>query len=132
MIVLVTGSRVGFTYKQFKDFFEKSTEGKVISEVVVGCARGIDYYARKYCKQNNIKLNLFEADWNNLGKNAGSKRNEDMGNYLVEKRDGGEDCLVVACRFNMSVGTTHMIRFSMKNRLKCLILDQESVDFDFT
>lgn len=46
-----------------------------IEEVVSGGARGADSLGAKWAKNNDIRLHVFEADWETHGKSAGLVRN---------------------------------------------------------
>lgn len=74
--------------------------GIEVTEVVCGCARGVDYLGRDWAKGNSIRVTLFPADWSNYGKSAGYRRNVDMADYA--------DALV-AVWDGKSRGTKHMI-----------------------
>jgi len=50
-------------------------------EIVSGRARGIDILGERYAKENNLKLKLFPADWDQYGKRAGYLRNKQMAEY---------------------------------------------------
>ena len=38
-----------------------------ITEVISGCARGVDTLGEKYAEEYGLKLHLFPADWKNIG-----------------------------------------------------------------
>jgi hypothetical protein len=55
-----------------------------ISEVVSGCADGVDHIGICWAKVNKIPIKRFpvtKADWNKHGKSAGHIRNRAMGDY---------------------------------------------------
>lgn len=56
MIVLVSGSREGFTYKEFIKHFEENLDVNKIEEIVAGGARGIDTFAKLYSKGKELNL----------------------------------------------------------------------------
>lgn len=48
------------------------------TEVAQGGAYGTDFYALKWCKENNITCQTFNADWATYGRAAGPIRNRKM------------------------------------------------------
>lgn len=76
------------------------SSGFEITEVVSGTARGVDKLGEEYAKLNNIPVKAFPADWYNLGKKAGFRRNQEMLEYA--------DALI-AVWDGFSRGTQHMI-----------------------
>lgn len=52
-----------------------------------GGARGADYIAGVFAKRMHFHVEVYEADWENFGKAAGPKRNQEM----VDK--GADICL---------------------------------------
>lgn len=131
MIVLISGSREGFTYKDFKEKLLSVTDPDKITEMVSGGARGVDTFARRFSSEFGLKFKCLEADWDNLGKKAGMVRNVEMAEYVKAKTVGKEESIVVAFRNNHSSGTTHMIKSAQRLGLDLVIFDKQSVDFDF-
>lgn len=106
MKVIIAGSRFITDYNLVVLAVKES--GFDITEVVCGAANGVDSLGERYAKENGIKLSYFYADWKGLGKLAGIKRNEQMGNY-------GE--ALIAVWDGKSPGTKHMINFAKKKKL---------------
>jgi hypothetical protein len=82
----------------------KQSPGK-ITEVVCGCARGVDNIGRKLAEQYNIPVALFPANWDLHGPAAGPIRNKQMAEYahaLISIWDGN------------SKGTLNMITTAKK------------------
>lgn len=52
-----------------------------ITELVCGCARGIDTSARRWAVFNGLPIADFPADWKQWGKVAGPIRNGEMAAY---------------------------------------------------
>jgi len=52
-----------------------------ITEIVSGCARGVDSLGEEYAKLNNIPIKRFSPNWKLYGKFAGIKRNREMADY---------------------------------------------------
>ena len=100
MKVIVAGSRSVTDYALVIDAVISS--GFEVTEIVSGCAKGVDAIGEKIAEINGIPVKRFPADWNKYGKRAGPLRNMEMGDYA--------DALV-AVRENNSKGTTHMITY---------------------
>ena len=79
-----------------------------ISEIVSGTARGYDRLGERYAQSHHIPVERFPANWDEYGKSAGYRRNEDMANYADE---------LIAFWDGVSKGTQHMINI-MKNKNK--------------
>jgi hypothetical protein len=52
-----------------------------ITEVVCGCAKGIDEAGRQWAWDERVPVRSFPADWVQYGKKAGPFRNQDMADY---------------------------------------------------
>lgn len=52
-----------------------------ITEVVSGGCKGVDTDGEDWAHSHKIPLRIFPADWANLGKYAGPKRNKQMAEY---------------------------------------------------
>jgi lactate dehydrogenase-like 2-hydroxyacid dehydrogenase len=74
--------------------------GWKITEVVSGCARGVDTIGAEIARQYGIPVCEMPADWDKLGKSAGYLRNQEMARYA--------DALVAVWNGH-SKGTKHMI-----------------------
>jgi len=73
---------------------------KPITELVSGCAVGIDKIAESYANMMNIPVKQMPADWGKHGKDAGPFRNRNMAEYC--------DFAVILWD-GKSVGTRNMI-----------------------
>lgn len=76
-----------------------------ISKIISGHARGADQLAEMYADERNIPIEVYLADWKNLGKAAGFIRNKQM---LVE----GKPDIVIA--FPGGKGTNMMVDIARK------------------
>lgn len=74
--------------------------GFEITEVVSGCARGVDKLGEAWARANDIPIKEFPADWNKHGNAAGPIRNAEMAEYA--------DALIVLWD-GESKGTKNMI-----------------------
>lgn len=79
-----------------------------ITEVVWGCAAGIDSLGAEWATEQRIQLKAFPADWNRYGRAAGPIRNERMAEYA--------DALV-AIWDGRSKGTYNMIQEANRHGL---------------
>lgn len=89
--------------------------GFAITEVVSGCAKGVDTLGEDWARIHKIPVKPFPAAWRPNGKfdkAAGIKRNIDMGNYA--------DALI-AVWDGKSSGTGHMIRIATVKGLKVFV-----------
>ena len=82
MKVIVAGSRnitsLGAVYHAIKG---AEKEGITITEVVSGCARGVDTIGELWADFKQLKLTKFPADWDKHGRSAGPIRNQEMADY---------------------------------------------------
>jgi len=69
-------------------------------EIVSGLAKGPDLFGKWYGEYREIPVKEFPADWENLGRGAGFRRNELMAEYADE---------LIAFWDGKSKGTRHMI-----------------------
>jgi predicted nucleic acid-binding protein len=111
MKVIIAGSRDITDYQFVKEAIEAAieTSGFVITEVIFGCAKGVDTLGEKWARENNIPIAHFPADWKQYGKRAGHLRNSQMADY-------GE--ALIAARIDETPGTTNMIEIAEKKGLK--------------
>ena len=89
MKVIVAGGRNFQDYEVVKKAIEESTY--TITEVVCGCATGVDSLGERWANENNITISKFPADWNKHGRAAGPIRNQKMAEYaegLIAVWDG--------------------------------------------
>lgn len=87
-----------------------SASGFVITEVVSGCAKGIDLRGEEWAEKNGVPIKRFPANWQEHGKAAGPLRNREMVAYaeaLIAIWDGvsrgTEDCIAEARRRGLKV-----------------------------
>lgn len=86
--------------------------GFEITEVVSGCARGVDRLGEQWAALNKLPVQQFPAKWYELGRSAGLVRNVVMAEYA--------DALV-AVWDGQSRGTRHMIETAQKHGLKVYV-----------
>ncbi|MGL4451097.1 MAG: DUF2493 domain-containing protein [Sarcina sp.] len=113
MRLIVAGSRMynnDFFIEKILDEFREEYGDSL--ELVSGTAKGPDTVAIEYAKKHNIKCHEFPAKWDELGKSAGHRRNEEMAGFA----DG-----LLAFHCMDSKGTKNMIE-SMERREKSYIV----------
>lgn len=79
MKTIIAGPRDYFTYKSLLAALERIDWE--ITEVVSGCARGVDSMGERWAKEHDIPIKKFPPDWNKYGKKAGFLRNRQMAKY---------------------------------------------------
>ncbi len=92
MKVIIAGSRSINSMEELEAAIAAS--GFTISEVVCGCANGVDTLGEWWAKKNEIPVTYFPAEWGKYGKTAGFKRNAEMANYgeaLIALWDGASN-----------------------------------------
>ena len=99
MKVIIAGSRIFQDYEVVKKAIEES--GYPITEVVSGCALGVDSLGEHWGIKNNIPIVRFHAEWTKYKKASGPIRNQKMAEY--------GDALI-AVWDNESRGTGDMVR----------------------
>lgn len=107
MKVIIAGSRSINDYTLVEKAVEQS--GFPITEVVSGCAKGVDTLAIRFAEFNELPVKRFHADWDKYKKAAGYRRNGEMATYA--------DALI-AIWDGHSPGTVHMINIAKERGLK--------------
>lgn len=138
MLLLISGSREGFTYEEFVEEIDNliSYEGTTPEVLVVGDAKGIDAYARKWASTVGCKLYVFEADWDRLGKKAGCVRNSEMVHFVEglavrrSRRGLSGQVRVLALRYDHSRGTTDLIKTARAHKMVVKIVDKSSFNME--
>ena len=100
MKTIIAGSRSITDFSIVEEVVEKSGWKNKITEVVSGCARGVDKLGEMWARNHGIPVKRFPADWDKHGRSAGYRRNIDMAKY--------GDALVAVWRSN-SKGTANMV-----------------------
>jgi len=84
-----------------------------ITEVVSGCAAGVDTFGEVWASEHNIPVKKFPANWKEYGRAAGPIRNRHMAEY--------GDALIAIIE-NNSRGTTSMIKNAKQLGLNVFIV----------
>lgn len=82
MKLIIAGSRK-LTSVGYLDLIDVLIEQHKLNptEIVSGCAKGIDTLGEIWALENSIPIKKFPADWDKHGKSAGPKRNQQMADY---------------------------------------------------
>ena len=79
MRVIIAGSRNLENYLLVVQAMQRC--GYDVTEVVSGCATGIDTLGERWARSNNLPIKEMPANWNQHGKAAGPIRNREMAKY---------------------------------------------------
>lgn len=79
MRVVIAGSRNITDYAALQHAIAQTDFS--ISEVVSGCARGVDTLGERWAINNNVPIISFPANWARFGRAAGHYRNSEMASY---------------------------------------------------
>ncbi len=120
MIVVIAGSRYGFTYTDVENFINKvlDTYRITITEIICGDAIGVDTFGRLYGEKYNIPVRRMPADWDKFGKRAGYLRNKEM----VDIADA-----VIALIYNDSVGTINTVDIANTQNKPTYVLNRRTI-----
>lgn len=110
MKTIIAGSRLITDY----EIVVKAVQAAnfTISEVVSGCARGVDKLGERYATEHNIPIHHMPAQWGKLGKKAGVIRNQEMAQYAEQ---------LIAVWDGQSKGTANMIDEAKSRHLKVFV-----------
>jgi hypothetical protein len=89
MKTIIAGMRDFHDYAVVCDAVDAA--GWKVSEVVSGCATGVDTLGERWAADKDVPVKRFPADWKKHGRSAGPKRNRQMAEYgdaLVAVWDG--------------------------------------------
>jgi len=115
MKLLVTGGRDFDDCEMLFRTLDAINSESVIRHLIHGAARGADYLAGQWAKENAIEEIACPADWKQHGRAAGPIRNK----FMLEQH---QPDLVVA--FPGGRGTANMVGLAERAGTKVLIADQ--------
>jgi hypothetical protein len=108
--VIIAGSRDIYDYNLVEQAVKES--GFDVTEVVSGCARGVDTLGEQWAREHHVPVKRFPANWNLYGKSAGPRRNGEMARYAEA---------LVAISLNDSPGTRNMVNQAILRGLKVYV-----------
>ena len=106
MKTIIAGSRDIFDFGLIEKAVKES--GFKITEVVSGCARGVDTLGEHWAAIKEIPVKRFMPDWEYHGKSAAAIRNQQMADYA-------EACIVI---HRNTPGSLDMLKKAKKKGLK--------------
>ncbi len=120
MRCIICGPRNCYDYDLVVEAIEKS--GFEITEVVSGCAKGVDSLGEKWAERNGIPVKQFKPDWKNIEAEGAVIRKNKYGEYNAraggdrnqKMADYGEACIAIDHGTN---GTQDMIVKATKGGL---------------
>jgi len=122
MKVVIAGSRDVTDPEVIEWAIEDS--GFEVTEVISGCAKGVDTFAMMWAERNSVPVEQFEPDWTNLTHpNALIKRNKWGQKYDARAGLRRNELMAVhaealiAIWDGRSTGTKHMIKMAKKREL---------------
>jgi hypothetical protein len=113
--IAVVGSRGYSDYDEFLNKISHYTKNikEPITFVSGAASSGADNLIAKFCREHDIPIIEFKADWERYGKSAGMKRNI----FIIEKAD-----FVLAFWNGVSKGTLHSIGLAKKMKVPLRIV----------
>jgi len=114
--VIIAGGR---DFEDFRLLTEKCMfmlQNKTNVEIVSGTANGADKLGEQFARFMGYPIKQFPANWDEFGKSAGYRRNEEMAQY--------GDALI-AFWDSKSKGTKHMIDLAKKHNLRVKVVKYE-------
>lgn len=114
MKLIIAGSRNLPFHKILIAIEEHIEQFDNITEVVSGTARGVDSVGEHWAQINNIRVKRFPANWEQFGKSAGFRRNEEMADYA--------DAALIIWD-GQSRGSSHMIQTAYAKGLKVRVVE---------
>lgn len=102
MRLCIAGSRSFFNKEEIFKIIDcyYSLETGLPSQVLCGCAPGVDRIGALWAEQHKIPIRFFPANWKKFGKGAGFERNKEMAALANE---------VLVIRREDSKGSLHMV-----------------------
>lgn len=116
MRVIIAGGRKFNDYPLLKNKMDELLINETDIEIVSGKAMGADTLGELYANANGYNIKEFPALWEQYGKSAGYKRNEQMAEYAD---------MLVAFWDGESKGTKHMIDIAKNKGLRVEVVKYE-------
>lgn len=115
--VVVAGSRTFTNYELLKNKLLTILTHKSMSHTVIivsGGARGADLLGERFAKEFNAPIEQFVPDWDEFGKSAGYRRNEQMAEVA--------NAVIVFMKAGGSKGSQHMINIAKEKGLPTRVI----------
>jgi hypothetical protein len=112
--VIICGTRTFSDYNLLKTKCDHYLSNKSEVTVISGCAKGADTLGEQYAIEKGFNILKYPADWEQFGKSAGYKRNQQM----AEMTDG-----VIAFWDGQSKGTQHMINIAKEKNIRVIVVN---------
>lgn len=112
MKTIIAGSRTEKRFSIMVKAMLKFPESDHITEVVSGCADGVDRLGERFAELYHLPVRQFPADWKRYGRAAGRQRNLQMAVYAEA---------LIAIWDGKSPGTRHMIETAERMGLKVFV-----------
>lgn len=124
MKVIIAGSRDFDNYKMLNAYCSLILKGckKADIEIISGGAKGADSLAEKFALEHNLIFKKFPANWETEGKQAGTKRNREMINYVRDSK-----ALLIAFWDGTSPGTKNMITISINAGISVSVINYNNL-----
>ncbi len=116
MRTIIAGSRHCSDYFLLLKAISESGFESEITEVVSGCATGVDSLGEKWAAKKGLPIKKFPALWSEFGKSAGPIRNSKMAQYAEA---------LIAIQFTGSRGTADMVAKAKKFGLKVYVKEMK-------
>jgi hypothetical protein len=142
--IIVAGSREFNNYKMLNEVLSGYVSGIEKDDITIisGRATGADALGEKFAADHDIKCEMFPADWENNGQDAGFIRNTQMAEFAIKDGNTG---VLFAFWDGKSNGTRDMITKSIErgmdvhiivyvpdtNNVQELLFETDTLDNDY-
>ena len=118
--VVFTGDRNWSDIKRVKQIFRSIPKDSII---IVGDAKGLDYFVEKIASEANMKVIVYKAEWDKYGLKAGPIRNRLMINE-------NQPDLIIGFHNDIksSKGTLHTLNYGKLKGIKTYLVTDNSFD----
>lgn len=113
MKIAVIGSRAYTDQSHVWALLDAVHETHPISQIISGGAKGPDTFAEDWAALNNVKTQIFLADWSKHGTSAGFIRNHDIISAAS---------MIIAFWDGVSKGTQHSINLARRQNKQITII----------
>lgn len=118
--VIVAGGSDFENYSYLKESLDKIlADIKEPIVIVSGGASGVDIFGERYARDNGYEVERHLAQWELFGRDAGNRRNAEMG---ISVKNNGKGMLVAFCDMK-SKGTSNMIDLAERYNIPYKIVE---------